>query len=479
MVGSKPRQLWGATALLALCTVVPLGRAAAQTVVGPAQPVEARVWLDRGDEPILQHGERVRVYYRTALDAYVAVFHIDTDGVTRLIFPRSPGADHYARGGRDYRLLFPSSPYWFVDEQPGLGYFFVVASPEPFDFSAFRFSPYGRGWDLSLVGRQVYRDPYIAMDDYVAALVTDWEVASYALDFTGYHVGERYEYPRFLCYDCHGFRSYATWNPYYEACTTFRVVIYDDPYFYPARRYRADRVVWTRPLASHRPRFTLKERANGEPVGPLIRLRTSSPPAVVTSAPRRSPTGGAGGVVTGPARSPRDGTLRSPANHPLSEPTNLGVIRGRRSAPASARPAEVDAPGRSNGATRRGVVAPPPRGASRAGSATAPGSSSADARRAAPRSGVERPRPVLRKRPSDGAKPPAARPRGAAPVTAQPPRRPATPPAAQPGGSSRDRGSRPQARPGTDPRGGTKRSGGDREAATVRRTPDGRPVIRR
>ncbi len=474
--------------LLTLCIVVPLG-AAAQGVVGPAQPVEARVWLDRGDEPILQYGERVRVYYRTALDAYVAVFHIDTDGVTRLIFPRSPGADHYARGGRDYRLLFPRSPYWFVDEQPGLGYFFIVASPEPFDFSAFRFSPYGRGWDLSLVGRQVYRDPYVAMDDYVAALVTDWEVASYALDFTGYHVGERYEYPRFLCYDCHGFRSYPTWNPYYAACTTFRVVIYDDPYFYPARRYRADRVVWTRPLGSDRPRFTFKERANGEPVGPLIRSRMSPPPAVVTSAPRRSPTGGAGGVVTGPARAPVGGTLRPPANHPLSEPTNLGVFRGRRSAPAYARPAEADARGRSNEPTRSGVVGPPPRGASPAGPATAPGSSPADERRAAPRPGDERLRPVLRKRPSDGAKPPdaprssgarpAARPRGVAPVTAQPPRRPATPPPAQPGGSSGERGSRPQARPGTDPRGVTKRSGGDREAPTVRRTPDGRPVIRR
>ena len=105
-----------------------------------------------------------RVYYRAARDAYVAIFHIDTDGTSRLVFPRSPDEDHYVRGGRDYRLLFPLSPYWYVEDQPGVGYYFIVASFQRFDLSSFRFSHYDYGWDLSLVGRHVYRDLYLAMD---------------------------------------------------------------------------------------------------------------------------------------------------------------------------------------------------------------------------------------------------------------------------------------------------------------------------
>ena len=100
---------------------------------GDPDPValEARVWLDRGVDPVLRRGDRVRVYYRTAQDAFVGIFQIDTNGFVRLLFPRSPADDHYVSGGRDYRLLFPSSPYWRVDENEGKGYLFVVAATTP------------------------------------------------------------------------------------------------------------------------------------------------------------------------------------------------------------------------------------------------------------------------------------------------------------------------------------------------------------
>ena len=107
----------------------------------------------------------------------------------RLLYPRSPSENHYARAGRDYRLLFPRSPYWHVDDRPGEGYFFIVTSPRRFDFSDFRYSYYQGGWDLSLVGNRVYRDPFVAIDDYVARLVSDWEYAAYGLDFVSYSVG--------------------------------------------------------------------------------------------------------------------------------------------------------------------------------------------------------------------------------------------------------------------------------------------------
>lgn len=240
-----------------------------------AYPLEARVWLDRGEEPLLRRGERVRIYYRVSEDAYVAIFHIDTDGMARMVFPNSPQENHFARGGRDYRALFPGSSYWFVEDYPGMGYYFIVASPVPFDFSEFRYSNYDGGWDLSFVGRQVYQDPYLAMDDYVGSLIPDWEYVSYGLDFTAYHVEERHDYPRFLCYDCHGFRPYYSWNPYRYSCSTFRVVIYNDPYYYPSTRYLGNRVVYVKPRRGV-PHFTFKERGAGEPGTPQVVVRTGS-----------------------------------------------------------------------------------------------------------------------------------------------------------------------------------------------------------
>ncbi|NNK63931.1 MAG: DUF4384 domain-containing protein, partial [Gemmatimonadetes bacterium] len=257
-----------------------------------------RVWFDRGDEPLLERGDRVRVYYHASEDAFVALFHIDTNGTLRLLYPRSPEENHYVRGGRDYRLVFPTASYWRVSDDPGVGYYFSVASPEPFDFRDFRFSHYGGGWDLTEIGRRVYSDPYVAMDEVVARMIPDWDVVPYALDFATYHVERRYEYPRFLCYDCHGFRPYASWNPYIASCTSFRVVVYDDPYFYPATRYVGTRVVYTRPARVGLPRFEFKERARGEAAAPLVIERSARP----TSAGTRGVSGRSAVPRTEPAR---------------------------------------------------------------------------------------------------------------------------------------------------------------------------------
>ncbi len=266
------------------------------------QVPEPRIWLDRGDDPVLESGDRVRIFYRTEVDAYVAILQIDTDGTTRMLYPRSSTENHYARAGRDYRLLFPRSAYWNVDDRPGVGYFFVVTSPVPFDFSDFGYSFYYGGWDLSVVGSTVYSDPYVAMDDYVARLVPDWEYVDYGLDFVSYNVGGVHEYPRFLCYQCHGFRPYGTWNPYRYTCLDFRVVVYDDPYFYPSVRYGGDRVVMVGPRNPTRPRFGFKERAQGEAGTPVIVVRPAerddAPP--VPGRPGTDPRAGRGRVVSPP-----------------------------------------------------------------------------------------------------------------------------------------------------------------------------------
>ena len=326
---------------------------------GDPDPValEARVWLDRGVDPVLRRGDRVRVYYRTAQDAFVGIFQIDTNGFVRLLFPRSPADDHYVSGGRDYRLLFPSSPYWRVDENEGKGYLFVVAATTPLDFSAFSYSRYDGGWDLSSVAQNVYSDPYVAMDDFVDTVIPDWEYAGYALDFATYDVDRSHDYPRFLCYDCHGFQPFNSWNPYGYYCTNFRVVVYDDPYFYPSYRYSGTRVVYVRPPAPRQPMFVFKERAPGEPGTPVVQTRPADRPGVRGDPPRRG-VGGAGGL------SPADGA-------------GAGVGRGTTAVPPRRTPA-ASVPGRPGqspdaGASSRTLRPDPTRAPPRRPSEVLPG----------------------------------------------------------------------------------------------------------
>jgi len=385
------------------------------------EPVpEARIWFDRGVDPVVQRGDRVRVYYRSTVSAYVAILQVDTDGTVRLLYPRSPRESHYARADRDYRLLFPRSPYWNVGDRPGVGYFFIVTSPTPFEFSDFPYSYYDRGWDLSVVGNRVYEDPYVAMDDYVARLVPDWEYAAYGLDFVSYSVGAPHQYPRFLCYDCHGFKPFNIWNPYRYTCTNFRVVVYDDPYFYPSRRYRGDRVVFVGRSVPSGPRFGFKERARGEPGTPVVLRvpaegRDDDSGAIDRIRGRAIPRGG---VAAPDARLPTG--ARAPAG--VRAPTSDG--RDARVRPPVARQGEAD---RRETPSRARPVRPAPT--------------------------PEAKRPVLEKRPPAGARPSdgtrvAPRPRtepsrpGSSGRVAPPRARPIPPPSA----STRGRSSPPVVR---------------------------------
>lgn len=400
---TRPRVGVGHRLALFLALALLPGGAAAQGPLEGEWEFATRIWFDRGDDPLLERGERVRIYYRASHDAYIAVFHLDTNGTVRLVYPRSPEENHYVPGGRDFRLVFPDSEFWRVMDDPGVGYFFSVASPEPFDFRDFRYSPYAGGWDLSEVGRQVFDDPYLAMDAFVARLIPEWEVVPYALDLASYHIEQRYDYPRFLCYDCHGFRPWQSWNPYLSSCTHVRVVVHADPRDYPTTRVRGAELVYARPLPPGTPRFTFKERAVGEPSTPLVIERGAVPRGGSVGTPpgreaprfqlRAAPPAGAGagegrGAVPLPARDrptsvlPRSGagaapppasperstrpTLeRRPATPPArsTSPTAAPPRRGGGGASTSAPPARSTPP--TTSPPRRGGGAsagPPPAG---------------------------------------------------------------------------------------------------------------------
>src|SRR6266699_3586745 len=214
------------------------------------------VWTNRGDDPYAS-GQAARVYFRTEQDAYVTILRVDTDGRVRVLYPREPWDDNFARGGREYDVLQRSAPEaFYVDDYPGVGYIFAVAAADPFVYDAIKSEDH---WDYRLIADgRVRGDPYTALTDLAQRIVpdgyTDWDY-----DIAPYYVQQHYDYPRFLCYDCHTYASYPHWSPYDYTCVRFRIVVFDDPYYYPYRYYGGTRVVFTRPYRPE-PRFIFKDR---------------------------------------------------------------------------------------------------------------------------------------------------------------------------------------------------------------------------
>jgi hypothetical protein len=221
----------------------------------PYRP-HVEVWTTRGEEPF-QRGDGVRVYIRADQDAYVTLFRLDTDGRVRVLYPREPWEDNFVRGGRELEIQGYDSPDLFrIDDYPGVGYLFAVAAADPFTFDPIES---GDHWDYRVIADgRVRGDPYVALTDLAQRIVPagdeDWDY-----DMVPYYVERHYDYPRFLCYDCHSYATWTSWDPYAYSCVRFRIVVYDDPYYYPYRYYGGRRVVFARPFRPQ-PRFIFKDR---------------------------------------------------------------------------------------------------------------------------------------------------------------------------------------------------------------------------
>src|SRR5262245_59808661 len=103
----------------------------------PARPpvVAGRVavWADR-DDPY-DRGDGGRVYLTAQKAAHVPVFRVDTDGRIQVLYPREPWGDTWVRDSRRIELPGGTNGRTFVvDDDPGIGYLFAIASPRPFDF---------------------------------------------------------------------------------------------------------------------------------------------------------------------------------------------------------------------------------------------------------------------------------------------------------------------------------------------------------
>src|SRR5215207_10839473 len=210
------------------------------------------VWSDR-DVPY-SRGESARVYISVDEPSYVTVFRVDTDGRLRVLFPREPWTDTYVRGQDELEVTGARGGRSFqVDDDPGVGYLFAIAATEPFDFRDIARGDY---WDYRLIdGGRIQGDPYVRLTDLAARIAPDGD---YDYDITPYYVDQRYDYPRFVCYDCHAYASYREWDPYRASCSRYRIEVRDDPRYYPYRYGGGRNVVAERP-AHPGPRYVFRD----------------------------------------------------------------------------------------------------------------------------------------------------------------------------------------------------------------------------
>ncbi len=295
------------------------------------------IWLNRDD--VYNRGDRARVYFKSDQDAYVTIIRIDTDGRMRVLFPIDPWEDNFARGGKTFEVLGRDRDEAFrIDDYPGVGYVFAIASEDPFTYDDI---VRGDHWDYHAISDgRVRGDPYVVVSDIADRIARETD---YDYDVSQYYVEKHYDYPRFVCYDCHTYTSWRAWDPYGSYCSRFRIVIYDDWYYYPYR-YRNGGTYVGRPYRPG-PRYVFKDsdprndyitRVAERPRGgddnrrPTIeRDRTSADiggrgaiPAPV-SPRRRAPDGSdRGGAVTGDPRRSPDTRQPSPDGRPASPGTD-------------------------------------------------------------------------------------------------------------------------------------------------------------
>jgi len=314
------------------------------------------VWTNK--DQIYARGERVRVYFRTDIDAYVTVLRVDTDGRVRVLFPRDPWEDAFVRGAETYETRGRYDGYAFeVSDYPGVGYVFAIASADPFRFDPIVASDH---WDYRVIsGGRIHGDPYVELTSFAQRILPGESYADWDYDMAPYYVERQYDYPRFLCYDCHGYVSYRYWDPYRYSCVRFRMVIYDDPFYYPYRYYRGTRVVFVRP-ARPEPRFIFKDRS-GSSQAPVVRVAQRPVDGTGRRDPDRGVTGrDLGRVVDIPNR-------RRPEDRPVGDqpdrdgrdrPDDRPDDQGRRRRPDDP-PGRPDDPG--EGGRRRRPDEPPGR----------------------------------------------------------------------------------------------------------------------
>lgn len=196
--------------------------------VRPSSSIGVEVWTDRGTDALYAPGDNIQLYVRTSRPSYVAIYDIDTQGRTHLLYPTDPLEERPLRAGKTYRFPRGRADDYAVDGPSGVEYIHVVASREPL---------YSRlPWDYRLLRRtgnwwgddadddswiyHVSGDPFVWCDRLNQLILDDDPECGSG--FVSFSVERRVAYPRYLCNECHVSRPYG-WDPYHSSCSTFDV----------------------------------------------------------------------------------------------------------------------------------------------------------------------------------------------------------------------------------------------------------------
>lgn len=348
--------------MLALATMIAPVPAGAQ--------VAARIWVDAAPDYFRQ-GDRMNVNFSVSDDSYVAIVHIDTDGYLDFVFPASPWDNEFVRRGVTHSIRARGAAgAWTVRGRPGIGYFYIIASPTPLDFSYFR-GRTGSPWEWGYAGQTVRGDPFFALDQIARLLLSPSPYARYASDYYSYYVDGIHQYPSYACsnqYYEYGWGLY----PSYSSCTSQAYFLRENPYYYDTRRYRGDRRQVLGRYGTIDPRYGYKAdpaaapRATPGGASPSLQgsggqiprrdaVPQAAPPPSTTRQPAQGrapaqgrtgqaqpsqPSGGAGSSSTGARERPTPSSSSGqPASSAGPSQRPAATSGGGGSAPARGRPA--------------------------------------------------------------------------------------------------------------------------------------------
>src|SRR6266850_532797 len=149
-------------------------------------------------------GDKARVYVETARDGYLVVLHADPEGRVRILFPRDPTDDAFARGGRRQEIRSRSDRDAFMVEgggDDGAGTVLAAFSADPFSFDGFVLNGH---WDYRALGQGTVKDDALAgLLDIVRRMSGthnfDYDAATYVVGgdrdiAAGYGYGHGYGY---------------------------------------------------------------------------------------------------------------------------------------------------------------------------------------------------------------------------------------------------------------------------------------------
>lgn len=209
-----------AMSLVAAGAAGPTSAGMSLEAVYSSEPVDVRVWMDRGygqDDwdaedrfdyyDVYPAVDDVVLYVHAARNCYATVYVIDTEGFLHVVYPFSPLDNAYLPGGRVHRLHLRDYGFHHGCFRRGVAFAFAVTSPVPFGYASYGMTLFG-----PRVGFQVYGDPFVAARlFYLSILPRGCEPSFAVVSYARFYVTEYVRYPSYLCpgwHEHHGVRTY-------------------------------------------------------------------------------------------------------------------------------------------------------------------------------------------------------------------------------------------------------------------------------